>query len=207
MKKSLKNLYLKNPCGTLSIPFWKNKITKITDDIIIIYHKDFKNQYNDYQMFFRLSHNLNMINTPICKVEEINLNDDKLKLVNMINICYKEQRISIDESDILSWINHPSYNPKLWVKIEVDGLLVASGIAEFDEECKEGILEWIQVLPEFRKKGYGEVIVNSLLSELKKIGADFATVSGNVENECNSERLYRKCGFVGDDIWYICKIK
>ena len=33
--------------------------------------------------------------------------------------------------------------------------------------------------------------------------ADFATVSGKVDNETNPEALYRKCGFVGNDVWHI----
>lgn len=35
--------------------------------------------------------------------------------------------------------------------------------------------------------------------------AEFATVSGKVDNVTKPEMLYRKCGFVGDDIWHILK--
>lgn len=59
-------------------------------------------------------------------------------------------------------------------------------------------------MPEHRSKGYGEAIVNSLLKKLKQLGAKFVTVSGNLDNNTNPEKLYRKCGFVGEDIWYIC---
>lgn len=33
--------------------------------------------------------------------------------------------------------------------------------------------------------------------------ADFATVSGKVNNITNPERVYRKCGFEGNDIWHV----
>jgi len=33
--------------------------------------------------------------------------------------------------------------------------------------------------------------------------ANFVTVSGEVDNSTNPEALYRKCGFIGDDIWHI----
>ncbi|MCC8072948.1 MAG: GNAT family N-acetyltransferase [Clostridiales bacterium] len=73
-----------------------------------------------------------------------------------------------------------------------------------DDETKEGILEWIQVVPGFRKKGIGTAIVNQLLYRLSLI-ADFATVSEKVKNETKPEKLYRKCGFVGNDIWHILR--
>lgn len=79
--------------------------------------------------------------------------------------------------------------------------LVGCGIADFDREAKEGILEWIQVLPEYRGKKIGKMIVNELLFRMKN--ADFATVSGKINNRTNPERLYRSCGFVGNDIWHV----
>ena len=83
--------------------------------------------------------------------------------------------------------------------------MIASGIAEYDENCREGILEWIQVLPEYRGKGLGKKIVSVLLNNLKKCGADFVTVSGNLDNVSAPLQLYKKCGFEGDDVWYICR--
>ncbi len=35
----------------------------------------------------------------------------------------------------------------------------------------------------------------------------FATVSGKVTNKTKPEKLYRRCGFTGDDIWHILKSK
>lgn len=40
----------------------------------------------------------------------------------------------------------------------------ALGIANFDSELKEGSLEWIQVMPNDRGSGIGQVIVNELLN-------------------------------------------
>lgn len=50
----------------------------------------------------------------------------------------------------------------------------------------------------------GKTIVLELLSRLKYI-ADFTTVSGEVDNKTNPERLYRRCGFQGDVIWYVLR--
>lgn len=81
--------------------------------------------------------------------------------------------------------------------------IIASGIAEYDYEIKEGILEWIQVLPQYQHQGYGKIIVCELLNRLKSVCASFVAVSGLVDNETNPEKLYRSCGFTGNDIVYI----
>ncbi|MBQ8293334.1 MAG: GNAT family N-acetyltransferase [Bacilli bacterium] len=118
----------------------------------------------------------------------------------MINKCYKEQNISVNENDILKWFNHPTYNSRLWIKIEKSGLIIASGIAEYDSKINEGILEWLQVLSKYQNKGFGKIIINSLLIELKNLGSKFTTVSGDLDNNTKPEKLYRSCGFSGDDI-------
>ena len=96
----------------------------------------------------------------------------------------------------------PVFDSDLWVKIEEDGQIVASGIACFDPLAKEGTLEWIQVLPEHRHKGHGRSIVSSLLERLST-KASFVTVSGRLENATDPERLYRTTGFQGDDVWHV----
>ena len=92
-----KDEYLSNPCGTLSIPYWKNKIIKIPNNIVIIHQNNFNNQFNKYQRFFRLSHLLESIVIPNIKAEIINLDTDKMALINMINTCYKKQNIKRDK--------------------------------------------------------------------------------------------------------------
>ena len=125
----------------------------------------------------------------------------------MINESYKHENIVVSEQDILQWKQRKTFREELCVYINADnGKMAASGIAEFDEVCREGIIEWVQVLPEYRGRGLGEKIVDVLLNRLKSIGASFVTVSGNLDNTSKPLELYRKCGFTGDDIWYICQV-
>lgn len=196
---------LNNPCGLLSIPYWKYKIVKIPSNIEIIHIDNFHNQYNKFQRYFRICHRLTNINVVCNKVCLINLKYDKDQLINMMNECYNHESIIVNENDINTWLNHPTFNNSLWVKIEVDNKIIASGIAEYDADLKEGIIEWIQVLPEYRNKGYGQDIVNYLLKQLKGLDANFVTVSGSLDNKTNPEKLYRKCGFTGNDVWCICQ--
>ena len=166
--------YLQNPCGTLSIPYWKAKTLAIPDSMRIIHCSNWNGQYGNFQSFFRIKHDLN----------------------DLSPIDY--------DYDTLS---HKTFREELCVYINADnGKMAASGVAEFDEVCREGIIEWVQVLPEYRGRGLGKKIVDVLLNRLKSIGASFVTVSGNLDNTSNPLELYRKCGFTGDDIWYICQV-
>jgi GNAT superfamily N-acetyltransferase len=60
---------------------------------------------------------------------------------------------------------------------KVTGEIVGGGIADYDAEIHELILEWIQVLPDYRRKGIGRAIVNELLIR-KQNKADLQLFSG-----------------------------
>lgn len=51
--------YLQNPCGTLSIPYWKAKTLAIPDSMRIIHCSNWNGQYGNFQRFFRIKHDLN----------------------------------------------------------------------------------------------------------------------------------------------------
>ncbi|MDD4000429.1 MAG: GNAT family N-acetyltransferase [Bacilli bacterium] len=201
--------YLDNPCKKLSIPYWKNKQMDLPKNIVVLHKDEFSKSNRKFikvDQFFRLIHKLSnksFSSNPM--VDTININTDMVQLINLINLCYEKEKINIKSTDIIQWIKRNTYREDLWVKMVVDGKLIASGIAEIDAEAKEGILEWIQVDPLFQGKGYGKIIVNELIYRLSKT-VDFITVSGRVENEANPQRLYKSCGFEGDDIWYICYV-
>ena len=199
--------YLDNPCGTLSIPYWKAKNIVIPPDMKILHDKDFSvDALLDYtdEKYFRLYHNLNEIPNIINDDFEITTaTDSDIKtIVQIINASYTD--ISVNKELIKSYTKTPVYNSDLWimVKEKPTDKYVACGIADFDKEAKELVLEWIQVLPEYRGKKIGQLIVTELLFRMKDV-ADFATVSGKVDNETKPEELYRKCGFTGNDVWHI----
>lgn len=84
--------------------------------------------------------------------------------------------------------------------------IIASGIADYDDEIKEGYIEWIQVSKDYKGKGLGKAIVYELLSRLKD-RAKFVTVSGNLNNKSNPLRLYENCGFKSKVLWYVLTLK
>lgn len=199
--------YLNNPCGTLSIPYWKAKSITIPLDMIILHDNDFSSdilsKYTD-EKYFRLYHSLKEI--PEIKIDDFEIatatRRDIKTIVQIINDSYTD--ISVNKELIKSYTPTPVYNENLWimVKEKATGKFVGCGLADYDAEAKELILEWIQVLPECRGKKIGQLIVTELLFRMKGF-ADFATVSGKVDNATNPEGLYRKCGFVGNDVWHI----
>ncbi|MBP5653756.1 MAG: N-acetyltransferase, partial [Lachnospiraceae bacterium] len=198
--------YLRDPCGTLSIPYWKSKTQVVPDTIEIIHSRDWTGQYSDFQRFFRVKHSLNDPIVTDFDYDTISIEYQAKQLAGMINASYGHEGISVSEHDILQWKTHETFREDLCIYINADGgKMAASGIAEYDENCREGIIEWVQVLPEYRSRGLGQRIVTALLSRLKSLGADFVTVSGNLDNPTKPLELYRRCGFEGDDVWYICR--
>ena len=199
--------YLNNPCGTLSIPYWKAKNIVIPPDMKILHDKDFREDIlSDYtdEKYFRLYHNLKGI--PKITNDDFEITTatrkDIKSIVQIINDSYTD--ISVNKNLIKSYTQTPVFNEALWimVKEKATGIYVGCGIADFDTEAKELILEWIQVLPQYRGKKIGQLIVTELLFRMKDV-ADFATVSGKVDNVTKPEILYRKCGFTGNDVWHI----
>lgn len=200
--------YLRNPCGTLSVPYGKWKTLAIPDSVKIVHARDWNGQYSDYRRFFRVKHDLFDLAPIAFDYDTIALDLQAKELCEMINASYGHEKISVGEQDVLQWEKHETFREDLCVYINTDGgVMAASGIAEYDKTCREGFIEWVQVLPAYRKRGLGKKIVAVLLDRLKNIGAGFVTVSGNLDNSSDPLAFYRSCGFTGDDVWYICRGK
>lgn len=201
--------YLKNPCGTLSIPYWKAQKSSPPNTMRIIHDSQFApsylDQYNDV-LYFRLSHTLRSVANTVLDdsfmIRTAVPENDAVILTNLINACYNDVQVTAEQ--VFSWSIEPVFNKDLWLIVieRRRNLAVGAGIAEFDSTIGEGILEWVQVMPSYQRQDIGQFIVNQLLKKLQPI-ARFATVSGQMNNKTNPEDLYRKCGFVGNDIWHV----
>ena len=198
--------YLNDPCGTLSIPYWKYKSIVVPENMKIVHERDMSNGvFHDYsdEPYFRLYHDLKNIKpTTTREVEIVSTKPSVAEFVQLINASYSD--LSVTAAQMESCQRTPVYCPELWIllKEKGTGTILAGGIADYDKDVGELILEWIQVLPNYRRRGYGQLLVNCLLSKMQGV-AKFATVSGKVNNSSNPEVLYRRCGFTGNDIWHI----
>lgn len=199
--------YKQNPCGTLSIPYWKATDMIIPDNIKIIHNKNYDEsllkEYTDKQ-FFRLIHRLkdipdfsnNNFAYEVLSKEKTN------ELADMINASYSHTDVFVSADYIKGLTETKVYFPELWIGAFDNNKLVGSIICDLDTKIGEGIIEWLQVLPEYRGRGIAPSLVCKALKILKP-NADFVTVSGECDNSTNPENIYRKCGFVGNDIWHI----
>ena len=199
--------YSQNPCATLSVPLWKWKNITIPDNLVILHdsnysHTDWKDHYDE--PYFRLYHGLQEI-APVTLERYFVRTADKTDIpfvAEIINTCYSDIQMTAEKLDAIT--RTPVFDPSLWI-LAVDKMskeTVGCAIADFDREVGEGILEWVQVLPQYRKQGLGKLLVTELLNRMQS-KASFATVSGKVNNETKPEKLYRSCGFEGNDVWHI----
>lgn len=204
--------YLKNPCGTYALPFWKERKLKLPDNMKVVHNEYFEDSYLKLYRdvtYFRLIHDLKNLGIAQLQypyeIKTVDIHNEVNDIVYIINNSYED--IKVNESQVEGWTKEQVYDENLWIFIrdKEGNKPVALGIADLDKELKElkeGILEWIQVLPEYRAKGFGQVIVNELLVRLKE-KADFVTVSGQCMSESKPEKLYRRCGFEGNDVWHV----
>lgn len=199
--------YIKDPCRASSIPYWKAVSMSVPENMQILHHDDLQGsmlaEYVD-EPYFRLKHSL-------CGIKPVAVPDGfiicKASLADFashINSCYGGNHMTVDK--LRGYTAGRVYCSELWIAVrdKVTGQIVATGIAELDREIGEGVLEWIQVSKEYRRCGLGCFIVKELLWRMKDT-AKFVTVSGQCENSSEPEKLYRKCGFAGNDIWHVLK--
>lgn len=166
----------------------------------------FKNRHFTVRRpYFRLSfdHQKTKISCPKGFVfERFSPEDDIEAATLMIRACY--QHIKVSPEIVTGWTRHSVYDPDLWVwVIDLEtGKRAGLGIAERDPRIPEASLEWIQVHPDYRGKGIGKAVVSELLCRVSD-RVLFTTVAGELENVHYPEKLYRRCGFSGDDVWWL----
>ena len=198
--------YLENPCRVSSIPYWKTVRVTVPENMKILHEDDFSaemlEQYID-EPYFRLMHDLHVVES-VGVPEEYSLYQATTEeFAKHIHECYGNDMTA---EEVYSFTERKVYCPQLWIALRDNesGRIVATGIGELDREIGEGVLEWIQVSEKYRGRGLGCFIVRELLWRMKDV-AKFATVSGQCKNPSNPEKLYRKCGFTGNDIWHVMR--
>lgn len=136
--------YLKDPCGTLSIPYWKNKTVTVPPFMRIVHQRDYDaaalSAYAD-EPYFRLLHDLREVAPAAfaCRTAE---EADLPLLAEIINRSYTDLSVTVEQ--LRGYRATAAFAADLWV-IALDelGAPVGCGIADIDPEAREGVLEWI----------------------------------------------------------------
>ena len=201
--------YLINPAKASSLTYWKTNEIKLSSNMLILNDEDFdKSLLSEYEdrFYFKMFHDLKYIEEVKLPVSMEFVDCTTEEYANHINECYADEGISDEE--LGKYQTRAVFDKELWIALYDNERekIVATGIAEFDRIIKEGSLDWIQVSKEYRKQGYGKIIVCELLNRLKE-KADFVTVSGRIDNETKPEILYKKCGFTKKEIWHVLRKK
>ena len=204
-----KTEYLQNPCETLATAYWKDKYFKKPAGFRIALESNLTGDNARLEKgtrYFRLIHHLSDCQKPLLPegyaFKNVLLQGEAELVADTINKCYDGYSQTVES--VLEWTKYPVFDNNIWIWAwdNIANVPAALGIADFDSDINEGSLEWIQVLPNYRGKGFGEAVTLELLFRFSK-KADFVTVSGEVENITNPERLYRKCGFTGEAVWIV----
>ncbi len=188
----------------------KNHISRLRFALI---HQDYLRavpieRFATRKPYFRIIHRDRAIATtklPLgFRIVNVNVDTEADDVTELMGKCYDDLRPSAQS--VQEWASYPVFDRDSWIWVidERKGIPVGLGIADVDPMIQEGSLEWIQVLPEYRERSLGECIVLELLTRLHG-RVEFTTVSGEVENQTNPEGLYRRCGFRGDDVWWLLR--
>ncbi|MFW9995258.1 MAG: GNAT family N-acetyltransferase [Candidatus Odinarchaeota archaeon] len=181
-------------------------------DFVII-HENFleafpMDLFTDRTPYFRLIHlgySSPMVDLPDgFEFAVVDIEREVSDVVSFLKDCYPSWQFSLKQ--VLDWTKQNVYDPELWIWVidELDDTPAALGIADIDLSIPEGSLEWIQVHPEYRGLGFGKNLVCELLDRLRT-WVSFTTVSGEVNNPFNPEKLYRDCNFRGRDVWWVLR--
>ena len=196
--------YLRDPCRASSLPFWKAEQTILPPNMSVIRDDRFRPDRlkGTDEPYFKLIHRLERVIKPTLPEPFMLVPCDAATLAVHINACYDREGISPEALDACR--THSVHDPALWIAVaeRTGGPIVASGIAELDKRIGEGVLEWIQVSPGFRRRGLGRFVVCELLHRMRG-QAGFVTVSGRLNNPGNPLALYLACGFTDPVIWHV----
>lgn len=110
--------YKDNPYGVLSIPYWKNKSTRIPQNMCIVHDAEYiKSNYQEYrdEPYFRLYHSLVDIQTvPPDGISIVSaIHDDIPLFVDIINQSYTD--LSVTYEQLSGDTQTEVFCPELWI--------------------------------------------------------------------------------------------
>ena len=209
--------YLRDPCGASALAYWKERSYTKPPGLEVFSGESWqalpegeKASFSRIDTFFKLCHDLSDLEDPVLpsgylfRTFDPESEADFDQALAIVQRAYPSTDLSM--ARLRALMDTPVYRADLWFfidSVEGDELKsMAFALGDLDPLIGEGILEWIQVDPDFRRKGLGKALVLEILRRMRG-RASFATVSGDSHNANDPMSLYRKAGFVGQSLWVI----
>ena len=148
------------------------------------------------------------------EIRYITEQDDRFAISKVYEESWKYAYQGIVPQDYLNsisegqWASHiEQADRKNLVMIEDDRIIATSSFGKSRMEEMNGFGEIISLyfLPEYMGKGYGRLLLQEVVSELKKMGFDKVFLWVLDENR-NARHFYEKCGFVKTERYLISNI-
>lgn len=157
------------------------------------------------QAFLQLKQDMqNGMEMLVLEIHYITKSDDRLAISKVYEKSWKYAYQGIVPQDYLDgipegqWASHIEQADRENLVMVQDGVIIGtSGFGKSRMEEMNGFGEIISLyfLPEFMGKGYGRLLLQAVVSELKKMGFDKVFLWVLEENH-NARHFYEKCGFV-----------
>ena len=118
-----------------------------------------------------------------------------IEAAEVLNQCYETDNYQAKE--VATWCQLPVFDNSLWlwVRSRTNNEVVGLGISTYQKSIRETYLDWIQIMPEYRGRGAGRLLVAETIKRARE-KSDIIRVTGIADD------FYRKCGFVGTERWY-----
>ena len=209
--------YLWDPCRVSALAYWKERTYPKPQGLEVFLAETWqalpeleKASFSRIDTFFKLRHDLSNLEDPVLPPDfrfrtfDPESEADFDHALAIIQGAYPSTDLNLPKLKAL--MDTPVYQADLWFFLDIlerdEFKPVAFALGDLDPLIGEGILEWIQVDPDYRRWGLGKALVLEILRRMKG-RASFATVSGDVHNANDPLSLYRKAGFVGQGLWVI----
>lgn len=130
----------------------------------------------------------------------INLNNDRSRHINLLSTIF-----TIKEQELEDYFNTPAIKDGLSVMMvdPIKNRPVALGLGSYDPIVSEGVIEYIEILPQYQNKGVEEIIVQELTDRLAK-RSYFITTS---VKEKSLLKAYLDMSYTIGGKWFLLKRK
>jgi ribosomal protein S18 acetylase RimI-like enzyme len=122
----------------------------------------------------------------------------------LMNAAYPSLRQLMTPEKLRRMAEAPHYDPRQWFfLIETSSSQpVGFAIHGYCDELREGFIDWIEVLPRLRHRGFGSLLTHECIRRLAD-RASFITTQGSLDAPFVHGDLYKKCGFERIRQWTI----